>query len=64
MLNIQLQGNRTVVGAEDVGEDFGGFYFLSETLRYEKVIQAPADVARTRVGKVRPPCIVPLALGE
>src|SRR3989344_5543019 len=47
-----------MVRAHDFRENFGGFDPRPELGAHKKIIYAPADVPRPRIGKVRPPRIM------
>src|SRR5690606_15529802 len=53
----ELQHDRTMVAAKDVGVDPRIDKARSEPLRREEVVDAPADVALPHLGHVRPPRI-------
>ncbi len=51
----EVDGDGAVVGAEDVGEDFGLGEAVGEGVGDAEVVDAPADVALACAGAVGPP---------
>src|SRR6202044_39497 len=47
-----------------VGMNIGGGHLAAQRCGHEKIIDAPADVARAGVGEIAPPRVVPVALLE
>ena len=57
VLQIEVELNGAVVGAEDLGVDLGGCDLVFEGVGDEKVVQPPTDVLLAGVEAVRPPGI-------
>src|SRR5271170_2858871 len=53
-----------MIAAHHVGMDVGGDHLAAQRRGYEKIIDAPADVARAGVGEIAPPGVVTVALLE
>src|ERR1700728_161807 len=53
-----------MIAAHHVGVDIGGGHLAAQRRGYEKVIDAPPDVARAGVGEIAPPRVVTVALLE
>src|SRR5258708_17452457 len=53
-----------MVAAHDGSMDFCTLHRIAKRGRYHEVIDSPPDVSRPRIGKMAPPRIVAIALGE
>ncbi len=57
VLQIKVELNGAVVGAEDLGVDLGGCDLVPEGVGDEEIVQPPSDVLLAGVEAVRPPGI-------
>ena len=57
VLQIEVELDGAVVGAEDLGVDLGGCDLVPEGVGDEKIVQPPPDILLTGVEAVRPPGI-------
>lgn len=57
LLQIKVELNGAVVGAEDLGVDLGGCDLVLEGVGDEEIVQPPSDVLLAGVEAVRPPGI-------
>lgn len=57
VLQIEVELNGAVVGAEDLGVDLGGCDLVLEGVGDEEIVQPPSDVLLAGVEAVRPPGI-------
>ena len=57
LLQIKVELNGAVVGAEDLGVDLGGCDLVFEGVGDEEIVQPPTDVLLAGVEAVRPPGI-------
>src|SRR2546427_300372 len=53
-----------MVGAHNISVNFSRFNFIFKPLRNQNIIYPPANVARSSVGKMTPPCVIALTLLE
>ena len=53
-----------MVTSQHVGVDLRFLHFLLDGSRYEHVIDSPSHVAGARIGEMRPPRVVAIALRE
>src|SRR5258707_6237814 len=53
-----------MVAAHDGSMDFCTLHRIAKRGRYHQVIDSPPDVSRPRIGKITPPRLVAIALGE
>lgn len=56
-LQIEVELNGAVVGAEDLGVDLGGCDLVPEGVGDEEIVQPPTDILLAGVEAVRPPGI-------
>lgn len=57
VLQIEVELNGAVVGAEDLGVDLGGCDLVPEGVGDEEIVQPPPDILLAGVEAVRPPGI-------
>ncbi len=57
VLQIKVELNGAVVGAEDLGVDLGGCDLVPEGVGDEEIVQPPSDVLLAGVEAIRPPGI-------